>query len=156
MKAYNTCANHPDRESLSFCHFCRDELCTACLNEGKEYYYCNKPECLKAVETGDFLRRDKCTYCGGKIQPDFNFCPSCGMDLKIGKGNDLITIAAYQNSTDAQLARTKLEAEEIEAFIADEHMVTINPGYNIAFGGVKLKVRRSDAEIAVKILGIKI
>lgn len=39
------CANHSERKALSFCHNCGEYYCDKCLNEGKEFYYCNKPTC---------------------------------------------------------------------------------------------------------------
>jgi uncharacterized RDD family membrane protein YckC len=39
------CLNHPKKKALSFCHNCGDSYCSDCLNEGKEFYYCNKKEC---------------------------------------------------------------------------------------------------------------
>lgn len=40
------CSNHPDKQAISFCHNCGKYFCYECLNEGKEYYYCNSEECL--------------------------------------------------------------------------------------------------------------
>lgn len=153
MKPSNPCKNHPDVEAIGFCHFCHDELCPSCLNEGKEHYYCNKPECLEAFNRGDFRRRDKCPYCGGSIVPEFHFCPSCGGNLQNQMANDLVTVARFPNNGLAHLAKGKLETEGIQAYVADEHMVSINPGYDIAFGGVKVKVCMADAETAKTILG---
>lgn len=39
------CKNHPQKESISFCHNCGEYYCRECLNEGKEFYYCNNTEC---------------------------------------------------------------------------------------------------------------
>ena len=41
----NTCKNHPERSAISICHNCGDYYCKDCLNEGKEYYYCNNKVC---------------------------------------------------------------------------------------------------------------
>src|SRR3972149_1911197 len=41
------CKNHPEKKAVSFCHSCGEYYCSGCLNEGKEYYYCSKPECYK-------------------------------------------------------------------------------------------------------------
>jgi len=41
------CKNHPDKKSFSFCHNCGENFCEECLNEGKEYYYCNEPACYE-------------------------------------------------------------------------------------------------------------
>lgn len=49
------CIEHPYTEALSVCHGCGLDYCEECLSEGKEYYYCKKPECLKLLkeELGD-------------------------------------------------------------------------------------------------------
>lgn len=39
------CFNHPDRNSISFCHVCKRHFCEACLMEGEEYYYCKNEDC---------------------------------------------------------------------------------------------------------------
>ena len=41
------CLNHTEKVAQSFCHNCKDYFCADCLNEGKEYYYCNKKECYE-------------------------------------------------------------------------------------------------------------
>ncbi|HTA77882.1 MAG TPA: DUF2007 domain-containing protein [bacterium] len=65
---------------------------------------------------------------------------------------DLVTVARFSSGMEAQLARTKLESEDIEAYVADEHMMSINPMYDFALGGVRVQTKRSDAERALKIL----
>lgn len=67
----------------------------------------------------------------------------------------LIIVARYGNVTEAHLALTKLESEGVEAYLADEHMVSLDPGIYLAFGGVKLRTKRSEAGKAARILGIK-
>ncbi len=41
------CSIHPAKQALSFCHNCGKYYCSDCLNEGKEYYYCNSKECFE-------------------------------------------------------------------------------------------------------------
>jgi hypothetical protein len=65
----------------------------------------------------------------------------------------LVTVAAFSLAIEADLARTKLESEGIECFVADEHTVTMNWLYSHAIGGVKLKVWQSDLQRAKEILG---
>lgn len=64
----------------------------------------------------------------------------------------LITIAKFSHPLDAHLAKTKLESEEIECFIADENIVQMNWLLSNAVGGVRLQVKENDAEAAKKIL----
>ena len=44
------CKNHPNKIALSLCHSCGEYFCSDCLNEGLEYYYCNKDECNKKFQ----------------------------------------------------------------------------------------------------------
>ena len=64
---------------------------------------------------------------------------------------ELITIAVFNTPVEAHLAKTKLDSAGIESFIADEFMSHI---YLSAVGGVKLRVRKSDEENAIKILEV--
>lgn len=64
----------------------------------------------------------------------------------------LITVAAYSFPYEADLAKGRLEAEAIPAFVADEHTVHIDWLYSNAIGGIKLQVPESDAIRAKEIL----
>lgn len=46
----------------------------------------------------------------------------------------------------------RLEAEGIEAWLADEHLVQTDWLYSIAVGGIKLQVRPEHAQRALEIL----
>jgi hypothetical protein len=156
MKPDHFCVNHPTFEAISFCHHCKDWLCTDCAIEGPTYYFCHKPDCLQALKTENALMEGNCPGCGEKFIPNAIHCGSCGKKLrdptKKEKSEDLVTIFRFNSPIEAHLAQTKLESEEIESYIADEHMVSINPGYDIAFGGVRLQVKKSDVHQAVQIL----
>jgi len=66
---------------------------------------------------------------------------------------DLITVATYGSTIQAEIGRSKLVAHGIRAFVADEHTSTLNPPYlAAAAGGVRLQVRRSEFEAAKAIL----
>ena len=60
-----------------------------------------------------------------------------------------VTIATYDKSMDAHIALGRLSAEGIKAQLFDDNMVQM---YSIAVGGIKLRVARSDAQAARKIL----
>lgn len=68
---------------------------------------------------------------------------------------ELVTVAEFGHSIEAQLARTKLQSQKIKAYVLDENFISLMPVYDIALGGVKLKVKDSDLERAAKILGQK-
>ncbi len=52
----------------------------------------------------------------------------------------LVTLAAFNMPHQAHLAKSLLEAAGIPAFIRDEHLISINPLYSPALGGVKVQV----------------
>ena len=58
----------------------------------------------------------------------------------------MVTIATYDFITDAEIARGRLQAEGIEAFLADQHLVQTDWLYSIAVGGIKLQVEAARAE----------
>ena len=64
----------------------------------------------------------------------------------------LITVATYPSPIEAHIFAGRLEAEGIPCVLEDEHIVAANWLYSNAVGGVKLRVRRDDAENAVAIL----
>ena len=64
----------------------------------------------------------------------------------------LIRIAAFTHVIDAYLLKTRLESAGIDCFIADDNTILVNWLYSTAIGGVKVKVRSSDAEHALEIL----
>ncbi len=65
---------------------------------------------------------------------------------------DLITIKTFDNFIEAHTMKSKLESENIRCFLFDENIVELNLIYNIAVGGIKLKINKSDAEKAIEII----
>lgn len=156
MKPEKTCKNHPDREARSFCHHCADDLCNECLQEGPRFYYCRKIKCKKALRDETELYGKKCPSCGANKKFGSIFCHSCGYRLKPvaeREKGDLVTLSRYGNAIEAHLARTKLESQGVLAFVFDEHTISLNPIYDIALGGVRVKIKNSDLKKALKILG---
>lgn len=64
----------------------------------------------------------------------------------------LILLKTLDDSISAHILKTRLESEGIPCFIHDENIVTLNPLYNFAVGGVKLMVNKSDLEKAIQVL----
>jgi hypothetical protein len=64
----------------------------------------------------------------------------------------LTTIASFREAYAAHIARARLEAEGIPAFVIDEHLVGVQPLYADALGGVKLRVPVDCAERARRIV----
>ena len=63
-----------------------------------------------------------------------------------------VTIKTFDDAISAHLLRVKLESEDIPCFIRDEHIVTMNPLFNFAVGGIKLQVFEIDEERARRVL----
>lgn len=61
------------------------------------------------------------------------------------------TLAVFYDVMEAQLCRAFLESRQVHAFLADEHINTINPLYSFAVGGIKLNVPASQWEEAKKL-----
>ena len=64
----------------------------------------------------------------------------------------LVTIAAFNDATEAHIVKGRLEADGILCFLGDENIVGIHPFYSVAVGGVKLKVTEDDVMEAKAIL----
>jgi len=62
----------------------------------------------------------------------------------------MITITTYYYMMDAELAKSRLEDNGIQAFIADDAMCSL--GYIVAVGGIRLQVPEEDVERAKAIL----
>ena len=61
-------------------------------------------------------------------------------------------IAVFQYSSEAQIIKSRLEAEGVEVFLFDQFTVDTDPLVSNAIGGIKLKVWAEDEQQAFKIL----
>ena len=66
--------------------------------------------------------------------------------------NDWVTIATFTYPHQAALLSSKLESEGIECYLKDGNMISANPFYSNAIGGVKIQVRGNDVERGNKIV----
>jgi hypothetical protein len=66
--------------------------------------------------------------------------------------DELVTIATFDNTVQANLVRNQLAAAGIRATLVDEHTVGLNWMWSNAIGGVKLIVREEDYEDAARLL----
>lgn len=64
----------------------------------------------------------------------------------------LVTIATFNEPTEAHILKGRLEAEGILCFLGDEHIIGAYPLYAMAVGGIKLKVTENDVDEAKTIL----
>ncbi len=61
-------------------------------------------------------------------------------------------IAVFQYSSEAQIIKSRLEAEGVEVFLFDQFTVDTDPLVSNAIGGIKLKVWTEDEDKAKNIL----
>lgn len=74
------------------------------------------------------------------------------LEAELGRGRELVTVAAFRFPTQAHAAKARLKSHGIRAFLADEGIVLSGKGLSSAFGGVKVRVREGDADQAQAIL----
>lgn len=67
--------------------------------------------------------------------------------------NNFVTVATYNNSLEANLAKQLLEAEGISCYLANESTVDLAWHLTVAVGWIKLQVHESDVAQAKFILG---
>lgn len=68
------------------------------------------------------------------------------------KDDEIVTFRTFYNPMEAEIIRTKLEANDIPSFIVDESLGVLYPVYNQGGGGIKLKVFAKDVEKCEEIL----
>jgi hypothetical protein len=64
----------------------------------------------------------------------------------------LVTIRSFGDVMQAWLAKSNLESSAIECNLVDDNMVRLHWGMVNVLGGVKLQVKREDAEVALELL----
>jgi hypothetical protein len=70
--------------------------------------------------------------------------------------DDLITLWRYRDLPEALIAYSKLNAEGLDCFLADDNVVRLNWFWSNAIGGVRLYVREDDGESAIAVLAQEI
>lgn len=68
------------------------------------------------------------------------------------ENDKIVTLDSYYDPMLAEIIRGRLEAEGISCFIADGNVLSAQPFYNQAVGGVKIKVFEKDLERCHEIL----
>ncbi len=58
------------------------------------------------------------------------------------------TLKTFDTAIEAYILKNRLEGEGISCFILDENIVTLNPLFNFAVGGIRLQVDEKDYEKA--------
>jgi hypothetical protein len=102
-----------------------------------------------------------CPACRAEYAPGTEQCHDCEVelvDLLVDDSHDperppetLVTIAAYDTPVTASILASRLEAEGIESFFADEQAIAIHAGLTGMVGGVKVQVRESEAARAANV-----
>jgi hypothetical protein len=66
------CCAHPERSALSFCKSCGDFLCSSCLTESADYYFCSKSQCKLAADSAALKKASEIRAAYSKW-----FCDEC-------------------------------------------------------------------------------
>lgn len=67
----------------------------------------------------------------------------------------LTTLARFEKPEEAHLARMKLGAAGIEAFVFDENVIQVYWFYSNLIGGVRLQVHEEDVPAALEALALE-
>lgn len=65
---------------------------------------------------------------------------------------NLIPIKRYDNAFEANMAKALLDDNDIECYLQDENIMSVNPLYNIAVGGIKLMIDADNSAAALELL----
>lgn len=68
--------------------------------------------------------------------------------------SDFITISTYNEYVTANLDKQRLEEAGIVCYLGDEHMITMESALTNVYGGIKLRVPKSQMHAAMEILEI--
>jgi hypothetical protein len=66
--------------------------------------------------------------------------------------DDLVTVHNANWVHDALFVKSVLEGDGIDAFVPDEHTLSVDPALGAALGGVRVQVRSVDADRARRII----
>jgi hypothetical protein len=66
--------------------------------------------------------------------------------------NDFVVVAVFTFPAEVAVIKSLLDFEKIPYFMNDEVMVSIDPLASIAYGGIKLKVHKNDADYVKQLL----
>jgi hypothetical protein len=68
--------------------------------------------------------------------------------------DDVITIATFSTTVEAEIAKSRLESEGIASFLGNELASGLMPFLGPGLGGVSLQVAKHDVTRAKEILGV--
>lgn len=102
-----------------------------------------------------------CPKCKYEYREGIEECPDCKVKLVIDLhdenrpkpiDSDLLEVASFQTTIDADMARVRLEGEGIESVVMDGVSPSLYAGFSLMNAGVRLMVREEDVERATKVL----
>ncbi len=64
----------------------------------------------------------------------------------------LLTVESFSDPLEAHIAKGRLEAEGIQAFVANEHHIWANWMMSHALGGVRVQVASENIDVAKRII----
>jgi hypothetical protein len=138
-----TCSNHPDKKAFSICHGCGKDYCEACLDEGKEYYYCKNSECqkllLEELPSEPFPINVICPNCTCEIKLEYEertsgkvHCPECEavIDLRVNppkllNKENYVELLSSLNQGDIVLVKSILEDANIDYYLFGENLSSL-------------------------------
>jgi hypothetical protein len=80
----------------------------------------------------------------------FTIAPPRGEDVL--EFNETVTLRQFRDLPEALLAKGSLESAGIKAYLVDDNMIRMDWFISNLLGGIKLKVRAEDAEVALELL----
>jgi hypothetical protein len=87
---------------------------------------------------------------GKKRGLNLTIAPPAGED--VFELDESVTLRQFRDLPDALLAKGSLESAGIQAYLVDDNMIRMDWFISNLLGGIKLKVRPEDAEVATEIL----
>ena len=118
-----------------------------------------------------------CPKCKIEIEPGFDVCWACGTSREGDRSlefdpefegimgaeqyaevteekqtQEFVTVASYWQPAEARMAQSRLEAEGIHAYLANEQTIAMDWLLANALGGIKLQVAESDLDRAQEVL----
>jgi len=139
------CVNHPTTEALSICHNCGQHFCADCLSEGKEYYYCQAPECQtalnKELNPASIPGEITCPSCKAVVQLNKDEllkhlfrCPECDSLINVSiKGPEIIEDREYVeilsslNQPDIAVLHSVLDDAGLDYYITGQNFLSVRP-----------------------------
>lgn len=139
MSSDQHCQNHPFKKATSYCHHCNGWFCHDCLREGREYYYCLKPDCQRALQDEEAPKE--------AAEPSR---PKLSLE-------DWLSVHKYPDLASAREAVEQLVQHGIEWRIQDDRPIPPgSPEGQEPDGDVFVLVKAVDSDAAMKIIGFNL